>query len=190
MVQFKKDPIQGLKRIFPSDCSDCGDERALWDSIAQEGARLSGTRILFYSLRRAMNRHPLYKEPSQGGKEWSFHGPFEMWAALQFAQADEIQPEATEYGQHTVSDAMIYVARKEFEDASAPEPKLGDIVEVWSKGVGGSPFAEEELFAQWDVVQANPDGNIFSSEAFVQYVLRLKQRTKFVALRKTENTQI
>lgn len=190
MVQFKKDPIQDLKRIFPSDCSDCGDERALWDSIAQEGARLSGTRILYYSLRRAMNRHPLYKEPSDKNKEWSFHGPFEMWAAFQFSQADEIVPEATEYGGQSVSDSMIYVARKEFEDASAPEPKVGDIVEVWSTGVGATSFAEGELYGQWDVVQANPDGNIFSSEQFVQYVLRLKQRSKFVALRKTENTRI
>jgi hypothetical protein len=186
MVQFKKEPIQGLKRIFPPDNSDCGSELALRDSIAQEGARLSGTRFLLHSLRRAKNRHPLYKEPSQGG-DWAFHGPFEMWGALAFSQGDEIQPEALTEGIQVMSDARLEVARKEFEDACSPFPKVGDVIEVWT--LEGSPFSETGLNSQWDVVLANPDSNTFTSEEFVTWVITLKRRSKFLAIRKTANTR-
>ena len=186
MTQFKKDPASSLNRIFPTGCGDCGNELDLFDSIAQEQARLAGTKFLLYSLRRAMNHHPLYGEPSQDGKEWSFHGPFEMWGALEFMQGDEIMPEATERGGHSESDARITVARKEFEDACSPTPKIGDVVEFWTEEMSG--FVEGELKGQWDVVKANPDGNVFGTAIFTQYIVSLKRRSKFVALRKTENT--
>ena len=188
MTQFKKDSIQSLNRIFPGGCGDCGNELDLFDSVAQEQARLAGTRILFYSLRRAMNRHPLYKEPSQGGKEWSFHGPFEMWGSLEFMQGDDISPEASEYGGHKESDARLIIARKEFEDACSPTPKVGDVIEFWT--TSGSAFEESELNSQWDVVRANKDGNIFGTEVFTQYSISLKRKTKFVAIRKTEGERI
>jgi len=187
MAKFVCSPEE-LKRVFPSDCSDCGDERALYDSIAQEPARISGTKIAFWSLRRAKNRHPLYKEPSVDDKEWEFHGPYEMYAAIDFAQADEIEPEATETGGQTVSDAVAWVARVEFEGVEAPDPKNGDVIEFWS--LDGSPFGEDPHDAQWDVVKANPDGNIFTSETFVQWKITLKQRSKFVAFRKTDGTKV
>lgn len=188
MTLFKKGGVRELKRVFPSDVSACGDERAVYDSIAAEPARVSGTKMAFFSLRRAKNRHPLYKEPSVDDKEWEFHGPYEIYGSLEFMQADEIEPEATETGKHTQSDAIAWVARQEFEGMDAPEPKVGDVLEFWS--LDDSPFEEERRYAQWDVVKANRDGNIFTSETFVQWKITLKQRKKFVAIRKTEGTRV
>jgi len=188
MTLFKKGGVDELKRVFPSEASKCADERKVWDSIAREPARVSGTKVAFFSLRRAKNRHPLYKEPSVDDQEWSFHGPYEMYGALEFQQSDEIVPEATETGQHTQADAILWVARAEFEARDAPVPKLGDVFEFWS--LDQSAFSEDKRHSQWDVTKANPDGNIFTSETFVQWKIELKQRKKFLAIRKTENTRV
>lgn len=169
------------RRTFPGgDCESCDDERMLWDSIATEPARLSGTAITYYRLRRARNRHPLYKEPT-GNEEWSHDGPWEMMASLEFSQSDNISPEATETGIRFVSDAIAYVSRKEFEDVRCPYPKTGDIVEFWSE----PPFGDEKRKSQWDVVKATRDGNVWSTPEFVQYKLELKRRSEYYAFRKT-----
>lgn len=181
-----QDDCGSKRRIFPGgDCEGCGDERQLWDSIAAEPARLAGTPIKVYVLRRAKNRDPLYKEPSVDGKEWSFEGPFEVMGTIEYTPTDDNESTATEAGIEQNSDAMMWVARVEFERVGAPYPKRGDVAEFW----GAPPFGLEAAKQQWDIIGAEPDGNVFSSEAFVQYKMKLKRRTKFYAFRKTEHTR-
>jgi hypothetical protein len=188
MPQFKKDPASSLERIFPGDCPGCADELELHDLYAQETARLAGTRFLFFSLRRAKNRHPLYREPSAEGQGWSFTGPYEMWGSLEYVPSDQSSTNVTSEGTEKESDSVMWVARKEFEDACAPEPKNGDVIEFWTLDEG--PFAESRLQSQWDVVKASRDGYIFNSEKFVQIRFELKRRAKFLAVRKTENDRV
>jgi hypothetical protein len=185
---FCGDDCKPKRRLFPGgDCNEgCGDERKLWDSIASEPARLAGEPIQFYSIRRAKNRDPLYKEPSAEGKEWSFNGPFEVYATIDFPQADNITQEARDDGEHSEADAIAWVARKEFEDREAPYPKRGDVVEFWAV----LPWGYEKENTQWDVVKASRDGNMFTTAAYVMYKIDLKQRSKFVAFRKTEHSRI
>lgn len=184
---FCGDDCKPKRRLFPGgDCDACGDERKLWDSIAAEPARLAGDKIRYYSLRRAKNRDPLYKEPSAGGEEWAFEGPFEMMAAIDFPQSDNITPEATESGIRTQAEAIAWVARKEFEDRESPYPKKGDVVEFWSE----PPFGYDQEATQWDVVKATRDGNVFTTSTFTMYKIELRLRSKFVAFRKTEHTKI
>ena len=182
MSLFKKGGVNDLRRIFPGgDSQGCGDERLVWDSIAQEPARLAGTPIKFYVIRRAKNRDPLYKEPSRG-KEWSFEGPFELWGTVDFDESNDVDPEATEMGLLVSSDAVVWIARKEFEDREAPYPKIGDVLAFWD----APPFGREEEETQWDVVRAERDGSVFTSAAYTMFKINVKRRDKFLAFRKTE----
>jgi len=174
-------------RIFPDEAG-CTDERELWDSIASESSNLSGTKFEFFSLRRAKNRHPLYREPSAGGGEWSFHGPYEMMGSIEFAQNDNTSTDSSETGQHKTSDAVLWISRSEMELKGAPDPKLGDVVGFWN--LDGSQFSETHRKAQWDVVKASKDGNMFSSEVFVLWRLELRRKTKFLSFRKVDNDSI
>ena len=187
-MAFCGDDCKPKRRLFPGgDCNEgCGDERKLWDSIATEPNRLAGEPVKLYVIRRAKNRDPLYKEPSAEGREWSYEGPFELWASIDFPQSDNITEEATEVGERTEADAIAWISRKEFEDREAPYPKRGDIIEFWAK----PPFGYDSEDTQWDVVKATRDGNVFTTAAFVQYKLELKQRSKFVPFRKTEHSRI
>ena len=181
-----QDDCGSKRRIFPGgDCAGCGDERRLWDSVASEPNRLAGTPMKFYSIRRAKNRDPLYKEPSAEGKEWSYEGPFEVMGSVDFPQFEGSTVEATEVGYRKESEAEAYVARVDFERVESPYPKTGDIVEFWTE----PPFNDPERETQWDVVKVSRDGNIFSSEKFVQYKISLRRRSKFFAFRKTEHTR-
>ena len=176
-----------LRPLFPKTCTgSCGDEREIWDSIAQEPAKLSGTKVRLFSLRRAANRHPLYKEPSEEGKEWEFQGPWEVYAALEFMLADSITPEATDAGVRRVSEAIAWISRKELEDHGAPHPKMGDVLEFWWEGAFGEPKSQ----AQWNIIKAEPDGSVWTSATFVQWKLELRRRDRFVAARETEHTEI
>lgn len=173
--------VDNVRRLFPdADVS----ERPLWDSIASEPAKLSGVDVKLWSLRRAKHRHPLYGEPSFGGKEWSFNGPYEMAGGLEFDEAQEVESEATTEGLGKTSNAVLWIARKEFEDVGAPDPKIGDVIEFW--GDKATPFLRQ--FKYWEVTRANPDGHIMSTPEYVQYRIELKQRTKFEPGRKVEGT--
>ena len=175
------------RQLFPGDnCEGCGDERAIHDIISAEPAVLAGVRVRLYSLRRAKNRHPLYKEPSYDGKEWVFQGPFEMFAELDFPQAANTTSEVTEVGQRKMSEAILKLPRTEVERAEAPMPKKGDVIEMWWEG----PFADKGGYSQWDVTGADPDGNIWSTPAYTGFEIELKRRGKFLAFRKTEHTKI
>ena len=173
-------------RIYPSDCGGCSDERALWDSIASEQARLAGVSFRYYRLRTAKNRDPLYKEPSNLGLEWEFDGPWEMYGCLDFSQPDQLSTEATENGITQTGEAVLWIARKEIEDAEAPYPKKGDVVEFWSE----QPFAEKDEKTYWDVTGMERDGNVFNTNTYIQHRLELRRREKFFAIRKVEHTRI
>lgn len=187
MAKFCADDCQPNRNIFPGDnCEGCGDELAIHDSIASEPAYLAGITFKLYSLRRAKNRHPLYKEPSNEGHEWEFEGPFEMYGELEFPQAANTQSEATEVGQRQAVDAMIKVSRLEIERRESPNPKKGDVVEFWWQ----EPFEEEKQKRQFDVVSADKDGNIWSTNKHLGQILELKRRGKFLAFRKVEHTKV
>lgn len=168
--------IDRIRRIFPDD-GQVTVERDLWDSVAMEPARLSGTKVRVYSIRRAKHHHPLYREPSKGG-DWSYQGPWEVWAALDFDQGNEVTPQVRAEGLSVESDAVLWIARREFEDAGAPPPKVGDVIDFWDE----RPWGEDLRY--WDMVKANRHGNIFNSEVFVMYRIELKRRTSFEAGRK------
>lgn len=171
-------------RIFPSGDPVDQDEREFWDSVAEEPARLSGATVAYFSLRRAKGRHPLYREPSQDST-WTFDGPFALPVGLEFMSADSIQPEVRETGIMRMSDAVLWIARREFERVGAPDPKEGDVVEFWSVAIDDNAFATADVLAQWDVVKANPDGQLFSQATFVQWKLEIQRRETFTAMRKT-----
>lgn len=182
------DPCAPTKRLFPpeDDCDACTDESALWESFAAEQNALAGTKILFYRVRTAKNRHPVYDEPSHDGKDWEFDGPWEMDASLEFQEQTDVQPNSTEVGLRVQSSAILWIARTEWESKGAPEPKIGDVVAFWGK----PPFGVPERITQWDITKADSDGHIFNDERFVQWRLEVKQRGKFLPWRKTEKTKI
>jgi len=155
-------------------------EQPLWDSIASEPAKLSGTPVRLYSVRRAKNRHPLYAEPSQDSKEWEFQGPWELFGSFTFDQGNDIDDDVSSQGLQKIASATMHLSRKSLEDIEAPDPKVGDVVHLWDR----QPFGSEFQF--W----ANPDGNIFTNEAFVQFRLELKRRSRFEPGRKVLGKKI
>lgn len=167
--------VSGVERVFPGNN---GAELPLWDSVAAEPAKLAGTPFRLYALRRARHRHPLYAEPATKDGEWDFHGPWELSGAFEFAQAEGITTIASSEGTQKTADAVLYVSRKALESIGAPEPKVGDVIDLWDR----APFKTKFQF--WDVVKANPDGNLFTAEAFVQYRLELVHRSRFEPGRK------
>ena len=172
--------VDHIRRIFPDD-PVVSVERPLFDSIAQEPARLAGLPIRFFSLRRAKARHPLYGEPSKDREEWDFHGPWEMFATIEYDQPSDNSQDVGSEGLQVTRDATMKIARKEFEDAGSPFPKVGDVIEMWRE----SEFAAvQNRF--WDVVDADPDDNIFQTEVYTMWKLSLKAKGRFRPNRKTE----
>lgn len=182
---YRDGGLDRIRRIFPGD-DQASVERPLFDSIATEPARLSGTPIKVYSLRRAKNHHPLYREPSAGAKDWSYQGPWQMMGAVEFNQANDIDTTASTEGLKKTATAQLWISRKELEDAGCPDPKIGDVIEFWDL----KPWNRSGKFQFWDVIKANPDGNIQDTEVFVQWAITLEARTSFDPERKTENTRI
>lgn len=180
---YKGGGVNRLRRIFPDD-DHSTVELPLFDSIAQEPARLGGVRVLLYTLRRAKNLHPLYREPTKGG-DFEYGGPWEMHGVLDYDQMNEVEPpDASTEGTQIQSEARLQIARKEFEDVGAPEPKQGDVIEFWNNpSFEATPFRIPK-FKYWDVQQAVPGENVWSTEVFVVWKLALKHKTRFDAARK------
>lgn len=182
---YKEGGVDHVRRIFPDD-PVASVERPLFDSIAQEPARLSGTPIRFYSVRRAKARHPLYGEPSKGNEEWDYAGPWELFGTIDYSKPDAVNIEASSEGVQSTSDATMGIARKEFEDAGSPFPKVGDVIELWNNE---PEFADvqREFF---DVTKAEAGGNIHSTEVYVMWKLELKTKSRFDPSRKIEGERV
>jgi hypothetical protein len=183
-TRYKDGGVHRLRRIFPGD-GEVSVELPLWDSVAQEPARLAGLPLRLHSVRRSKNRHPLYAEPSVGEKEWEFSGPWEVYGALEYDQINDDQVEGASEGIQEEADATLWVARKEFDDIEAPDPKPGDVVDFWER----QPFNRRQ-FQYWDVINAQPGGNVFNAETFTMWKLTLKHRTRFSPKRKVEGTTV
>lgn len=175
--------VGGVAPVFPGDVNT-PSEQAFWDSIATEPAQLSGTPVRIYSVRRAKNRHPLYAEPSRAGNEWEYHGPWEIMGAFAFDQGTDIDDSVGAEGIQKTAEAVLHLSRKALEDVDAPDPKVGDVIHLWDR----QPFGSELQY--WDVVKANPDGNVFTHESFVQFRLELRHRSRFEPGRKVEGKRI
>lgn len=187
MAKYCKTGADDVGQVFPKLCGgqSCGDELNFLDSVAQESTRLSGVTIALYSLRRAANRHPLYKEASVDGKDWEFSGPWEVPGSVDYPQADNTTPEATEVGYRSSSEARIWIARRELELVEAPEPKEGDVIQFW----GEAPFGPQKSDTYWDVVKADSDGEYWTTNKFTMYRIDLRKKGKFKPIRKIENTR-
>lgn len=183
MAFFGKTQPGGVNRAFPpSENGDEPSEMELFDSVAREPARLSGDKVKLWVLSVAENRHPLYGEPSEEGR-WGFNEDrvFEFPASLMYDRPDDISTEATERGKKKTREAMLYVARRELEEIGAPEPKAGDVVEFW----GYAPFGDDHRHSFWDVVGADPSGDIWTQPTYTMMRFKIRWREKFLAERKT-----
>lgn len=181
---YKGGGVSRIRRIFPDD-DRATVERPLFDSVAQEPAILSGLAVRLYSLRRAKNMHPLYREPVEGG-DFEYQGPWELHGVLEFDQQDEISNAAEQEGTRLESEARLQIARKEFDDVGAPDPKQGDVIEFWDdKAFDFVPFTMRR-FRYWDVQLANPGENVWSAATFIVWKLTLKHNTRFDPARKVK----
>lgn len=183
---FKGGGVDRIRRIFPAD-DQTTLERPLFDSVSREPARLSGVKLRFYSLRRAKNMDPLYREPVDGG-DFEYSGPWEMFGALEFESLDDVDsPEATSEGTQLTAEARLQIARAELEAVSAPNPKQGDVIEFWDdRDFEKVPFRMAK-FRYWDVDTANSGENSWSTATFYVWKLTLKHKTRFDAARKVED---
>ena len=183
---YKGGGVNRIRRIWPDDDTSTV-ELPFWDSIAQESTRLSGTKVRLYQLRRAKNRHPLYQEPSEGG-DFDYAGPWEVWAGLEWNQETDINADGAIEGQQQESEAILWIARKDLEEVDAPDPKIGDVFELWDvEAFDYKPFGRRK-FRYWDVKKSTQSGNVFTSEVFVMWRLELVSKTRFDAARRVEET--
>ncbi len=181
---YKGGGVNRIRRIFPDD-DNVTVELPFWDSVAQESNRLSGTQIRIYQVRRAKNRHPLYGEPTDGG-DFDFAGPWETWGGFEWNQETDVNADAAIEGQQQESEAVLWIARKDLEDVGAPDPKEGDVIELWdNRDFDFKPFGDRK-FRYWDVKKANQSGNVFTSEVFVMWRMELVHKTRFDAARRVE----
>jgi hypothetical protein len=157
-------------------------ELPIFDSWAQEHARISGTPIRLWSLDvSASTIDPLYGEPT----DLVFNGPFEMVGVVTFPDG---LAEAREKGLRTEFNASLWIARQEFEMVNCPRPGEGDIVAFWD-----IPFYEGWSSATrdrpaggyfFDVHQVADDGHLFDGPAFVGYTLEIRRSTTYAPERK------
>jgi hypothetical protein len=184
---YKGGGVNRIRRIFPDD-DLVTVELPFWDAVAQESVRLSGTSVRLYQVRRAKNRHPLYQEPTSEGGDFEYAGPWEVDAGLEWNQETDINTDGSIEGQQQESDAILWIARKDLEDIGAPDPKQGDVVELWNiEDFDYKPFGRRK-FRHWDVKKAAQSGNIFTSEVFVMWRLEMVHKTRFDAARRIEET--
>lgn len=171
--------------VFPEQAAP-NPEVPLWESVAQEPARLSGVRARLYELRRAKNMHPLYREPSADDGGWEYRGPWELHVAIEFSVPDDMEIEAGQEGAEKTGQATCWLSEKEIRTAQAPRPKVGDVLEFWQTpgyaGAGASTW--------WDIVRADPDGRVMTTDVFVQWKLILRQRARFDAVRKVVSGEV
>lgn len=172
--------VSEVTRMFPpTEDGAVPDELALFDSVAQEPARLSGDTVKIYPLIAAKHRHPLYKEPSDGGGP-VYGEPFEVPAALEFMRESGTTANATEGGLSLSSDAYLWIARKEIDEKGENLPKVGDVVHFWQYAPMGTVRSE----SFWDVVLAPTMGDLWSQATYTMIKISLRRKSSFMASEK------
>lgn len=172
--------VSEVTRAFPpTENGQVPDELALFDSVAQEPARLSGDVVEVYPLRSAKHRHPLYKEPSDGGGP-SYGTPYRIPAALEYMRESATTASATEAGVAYSRDAYLWVARKEIDEKGENLPKIGDVVHFWQYAPMG--VVRSESF--WDVVLAPTMGDLWSQATHTMVKISVRQKSSFHASEK------
>lgn len=167
-------------RSFPTTPDgDTPLELELFDSVAREPARLSGDLFRIHVLRPAKHRHPLYKEPTEGGGP-AYEEPYEIPAALEYTRESATQTTATENGVAYSDDAYLWVARKELDLLGKSLPKVGDVIEFWCY----LPFGDTKSQSFWDVTGSISMGDLWSQATYTMVKLTIKRRTAFPASEK------
>lgn len=161
-----------------------GSELQMFDSIAQEHVKAHGTEILYWrqDLDRSQ-RDPLYDEPV----DRSFRGPYKVYGFVEYAAG---QPETTEQGMRVTWAGTVWIPRVEFEQSGAGSPLEGDVLQYWNvPWFGEHGVNSEEVPGRgyyFDVVNADDDGHVFDSAAFVGFKLEVRRRTEFTPERRLE----
>jgi hypothetical protein len=158
-------------------------ERGLLEGYANEQTKIGGVPVDYWCINAVDTvRDPLYAEPI----ERMFIGPFRLFAVF---QAPQHTVSSTEEGLLDEFTSTCSIPRKAFEDAGAPLPGPGDVLNVWNLPIYTAISTVEALPLPgsgyyFDILQANPDGYIADSPTFVRWVLPLKRRTTFTPERR------
>ncbi len=153
-------------------------ESAFFDGIATELNTLAGDEINFYGQNRSRSTiDPLYGEYINR----AIDGPFRLNAWVKWPQ---INVDVSEQGFGFEMDGMCSISRLELENANAPYPFEGDIIEMWRTPYHDADSLGKGLF--FDVIRVENDGHINDSPTFVQFKLYLKRRTQNGAERKIQ----
>lgn len=158
-------------------------ERFIFDIWAQESTNEWGTDAQLFSLDTFGSNHdPLYMEPTL--RKWSKPYKIRAWVSKPTQN-----PIVSEDGFRIHFDATAWVSRKELEDAGAPAPREGDVLQFWhlpqfnvdaaarTPGIPNSGY-------YFDVLNATPSAHLFDTPTFVGYELKIKRRSEFGPERK------
>lgn len=177
--------------LLDSDCHPAcepvrldAQELFVFDSIANEHVEAHGTEIKYWrqDLDRSL-RDPLYDEPV----DRCFRGPFQMFGFVEYPPG---VPEMTENGMRVTWATSVWIPRVQFESAGAGSPLEGDVLQFWDLPFFGEHGVNAEEVPgrgyYFDVVNADDDGHVFDSAAFVGFKLEVRRRTEFTPERRLE----
>lgn len=159
-------------------------ELALYDSIAAEQVRCSGTVGDYYSLNvQKSTVNPTYDESIRR----VFDGPFRL---AMFVEWPKSNPEVREEGMRVKWECRGWIPRVEFENARAPVPLEGDMVRIWrtpffdSWSVSGDEPQGGGYY--FNVVKCNDEGHLYDSPGFVGFEVTLQRSTDFTPERRLD----
>jgi len=158
--------------------NDC--EVGLFDKINSDLNELAGIRVNYYGYdpNTAENKakvDPLYGEPT----ERKFDGPFRVWAIVKYPT---YTPMTEESGFGREWDSKCTISRHHLDEANAPYPAEGDIIEMWRTPFHDAWSMGKGMF--FDVIKSENDGHINGTPTFTQFKLTLKRRSQFGAERR------
>jgi len=140
-------------------------EREFFDALAIEHLDLAVETVNFWSNLSSTSRDPLYQEPTD-------HWDFEKFEVTAYVRKPEPTPTPFEAGQILEKAGLFVVARKALEDASAPVPKIGDVIDFWG--------------LWYDITKVVPKGFVSDAEFWTHYECVLQRRTRYIPELKPE----
>ncbi len=155
-------------------------ELELFDCINQDLNELAGVQVNYYgynphSVENRALVDPLYGEPI----ERKFDGPFRVWSIVKYPEYTALTDESG-FGREW--DAEVTISRVHLDEANAPYPSEGDIIELWRTPFHDAWSMGKGMF--FDVIKSKNDGHINDSPTFTQFKLTLKRRSQFGAERR------